>query len=375
MYDNLFIAKKGTIKDKNNIKNIRKYVFNNFTSFLIIIFIFNILIIDKKILYLILLLLFNDDLFVFLKIGYEMEYSKNYSYIITYLIRIIIAIYILLLPIINFFYVLFTSYKYNYPAYKQYYEICVNPLLIPNFDCSLLSGIYAAKNDIELFIKMQNKYFWNDLFIKNNVNTPLIIGNIKNKKIILNHPMNNNKKYIIKPIVGGLGKNIMDFNDLTISNIDDNNYIIQEKIIQTKIKGHFRINTSFNKKYNEHQLLNIYLCLNDKNKIASNNHNGGKCNEVNIDNDNIRNMYNDDNIYKLSNIFSKNIIDNIIFDALNLHKDLPNHIISVGWDIMIEDNKYFFLEGNVPHSTVFKDDKYFYEKSLNINNLISANIF
>jgi hypothetical protein len=267
------------------------------------------------------------------------------------------------------------SYKYNYPAYKQYYEICVNPLLLPNFDCSLLSGIYAAKTDIYLFIKMQNKFFWNDLFIKNNVNTPFIIGNIKNKKIILNSPINYNKTYIIKPVVGGLGKNIMDFNDLTISNIDNNNYIIQEKIIQTKIKGHFRINTLFNKKYNEYQLLNMYLCLNDKNKIASNNHNGGKCNEVNIDNDNIRNMYNDDNIYKLSNIFSKNIIDNIIFDALNLHKDLPNHIISVGWDVMIEDNKYFFLEGNVPHSTVFKDDKYFYEKSLNINNLISANIF
>ena len=79
---------------QNNIKNIRKYVFNNFTCFLIIIFIFNILIIDKKILYLILLLLFNDDLFVFLKIGYEMEYDKNSSYIVTYLIRILITIYI-----------------------------------------------------------------------------------------------------------------------------------------------------------------------------------------------------------------------------------------------------------------------------------------
>jgi hypothetical protein len=332
------------------------------------------LVINKKILYLILLLLFNDNVFVFLKIGYEMEYDKNYSYIITYLIRIIIAIYILLSPVINIFYVLFTSYKYNYPAYKQYYQICVNPLLIPKFVCSLLNGIYAAKTDVSLFIKMQNKLFWNNLFIKNNVNTPFIIGNIKNKKIILNYPINNNKKYIIKPIVGGLGKNIMDFNDLTISNIDNNNYIIQEKIIQTKIKGHFRINTLFNKKYNKYQLLNIYLSLNAKNKIASNNHNGGKCYEVNINDDVIRDICND-NINKLTNIFSRNIIDKIINDALYLHKDLPNNIISVGWDVMIEDNKYFFLEGNVPHGTVANDDKYFYEKSLKINDLISANIF
>jgi len=331
------------------------------------------LVINKKILYLILLLLVNDDLFIFLKIGYEMEYDNNSSYIITYLIRILIAISILFLPIINLFYVLFTSHKYNYPAYKQYYEICVNPLLIPDFYCSLVTGIYAAKNDINLFIKMQNKFFWNDLFIKNNVNTPFIIGNIKNKKIILNYPVDYNKKYIIKPVVGGLGKNIMDFNDSTISNIDNNNYIIQEKIIQTKIKGHFRINTLFNKKINECQLLNIYLCLNAKNKIASNANNGGKCNAVNINDDNIREIYNNDT-YKLSDMFSKNIINKIIKDALNLHKELPNHIISVGWDVMIEDNEYFFLEGNVPHGTVVKNDKYFYEKSLNINNLIIHNI-
>ena len=331
-------------------------------------------IIDKNTLYVIYLLLFNNNLFTFLKIGYEMEYNSNFSYIITCLIRILIVIYASLFPFINFFYVLFTNYKYNYPAHKQYYEICINPLLMPNFECSLLSGTYAAKTNIDLFIKMQNKLFWNDLFIKNNINTPHIVGNIKNKKIILKYPINYNNKYIIKPIVGGLGKNIMDFNELTLSNIDDNNYIIQEKIIQTNIKGHFRINTLFDKNNNKCKLLNLYLCLNDKNKIASNNHNGGKCNEVNINDDNIRNMHNN-NIYKLSDMYSKNMIDIIINNALNLHKDLPNYVISVGWDVMIENNEYYFLEGNVPHGTVLKDDKYFYEKSLRINDLIRNVIF
>lgn len=174
--------------------------------------------------------------------------------------------------------------------------------------------------------------------------------------------------------MGGLGKNIMDYNELTLSNIDNNNYIIQEKIIQTKIKGHFRINTLFDKKNKKYILLNMYLCLNAMNKIASNNHNGGKCNAVNINDDNIRKIYNNDT-YKLSSMFSKNIINKIINDALDLHKTLPNYIITVGWDVMIENDNYYFLEGNVPHGTVLKNDKYFYEKSLIINNLISKNIF
>ena len=312
----------------------------------------------------ILQLLYNDKLFIFLQIGYEMEYNDKYSFIITYLIRLCILIYILLFPFINFLYVLITNHKYNYPIYKQYYAICNNPLIIPHFECSLINGMHVAINNIDLFIEMQNKLYWNNLFIKNNINTPFIIGEIINKKVILKSHLIYNKKYIIKPIIGGLGKNIMDYNELTISNIDDNNYIIQEKIIQTKIKGHLRINTLHNK------LLNIYLCFNGKNKIASNNHNGGKCNEVNINNDIIRTMYNDD-ISKFSDLYSKDIINSIINDALKLHKDLPNYIISVGWDVMIENNNYYFLEGNIPHGTVFKNDKYYYEKSLFINNLIT----
>ena len=42
---------------------------------------------------------------------------------------------------------------------------------------------------------------------------------------------------------------------------------------------------------------------------------------------------------------------------------------------MKENDKYYFLEGNVHHITLFKDDKYFYEKSVIINDLINANIF
>lgn len=127
--------------------------------FIIFYFILLFFIIDKNYLYFIFLLLFNSKLFTFLRIGYEMEYNKNFSYIITYLIRIFILIYILLFPIINFFYVLFSYHKYNYPIYKQYYEICKNPFIMPIFECSLVNGMNTSLNNIDLFIKMQNKFF------------------------------------------------------------------------------------------------------------------------------------------------------------------------------------------------------------------------
>jgi hypothetical protein len=341
---------------------------------IILFFIWSYSIIDKNILRLYLKLLLNKNLFIFLKIGYEIEYNKKFSDLYTYIIIILLIIYIILFPILNMFYVILTHNKYNFLIHKQYYEICKNPLLIPDYECSWLNGLYCALKNIDLFKKFQNKIFWNNFFIKNNVKTPPIIGKIINKKIILCKHQNNNKKYIIKPIIGGLGKNISEFTTETILNIDNNKYIIQEKIIQKKIRGHFRIITIYNKLTNNYVLGYIYLCFNDKNKIASNNHNGGFCHEVNISKNTIRYLQNDD-IYILSNYYSIDIINNIIYDSIKLHEKLPKYVITVGWDIMIENNIYYFLEGNIPHGTVFKNDKYFYQKSIYINKLIYNSIF
>ena len=326
-------------------------------------------IIDKKALYLVYLLVFNDNSFILLQV--EKVCNKKLLYLITYLIKIAIVIYILLLPFINFFYILIINYiykyNYNYNIYKQYYEICINPCIIPLYECSLFSGMYTAKKiNINLYHKFQNKLFWNDLFIKNNINTPFIIGKIINKKIILDYPIDSNKKYIIKPIIGCLGKGIKDYNDSIISNINNNNYIIQEKIIQTKIKNYLRITTLFNHKNNTYKLLNSHLCFN-KDK-------GDECYLVNIKNNYIRNMRNN-NIEKLDLFFSENIIKQIIEDAIILHKKLPNYVITVGWDIIVENNNYYFLEGNIPQAIVFTGDKYYYEKSLIINKLINDIIF
>ena len=341
-------------------------------TYCVVILSFLFIVFDRNTLYCIYLLLSSEKIFVFLKIGYEMEHGTRFSELYTYIIRIFIPFYLLFFPIFNFVYVAITGYKYNYPIYKQYYKICTNPFLIPHLECSITNGIYSANQDIELFIKMQNKLFWNDLFIQHNIKTPLIIGTIINNKQVFYSPLQPNTKYILKPIVGGFGKNIVDYNGSipkTQYNID---YIIQEKIIQTKIKGHFRINTVFDKTQKTYTLLNAYLCLNAKGKIASNAHNGGKCNEVSLQDDTIRNMSNHDTT-KLSNHFKRHIIDQIVNDAVNLHRTLPEFVISVGFDVMIEGDDYYFLEGNVPHGTVFTDDAYFYEKSVIIHKLFMTN--
>ena len=201
------------------------YIFFFITLYFILLY--NI--IDKKTLYFAYLLVFNDNSYILLQT--EKLPNKKLSYLLTFLIKIAIVIYILLLPFTNFIYIIFTSYKYNYNIYKQYYEICVNPFILPLFSCQLLSSIYTSqKININLYKKFQNKLFWNDLFIKNNINTPFIIGKIINKKIILDYPIDPNKKYIIKPIIGFLGNKIKDYNDSIIYNIDNDNYIIQEKI-------------------------------------------------------------------------------------------------------------------------------------------------
>lgn len=125
-----------------------------FLCIFFIIFYFIILynIIDKKTLYLVYLLVFNDNSYILLQT--EKLPNKKLSYLLTYLIKITIVIYILLLPFINFFYIIFTSYKYNYNIYKQYYEICVNPHILPLFESELLNGIYTShKININLYKK------------------------------------------------------------------------------------------------------------------------------------------------------------------------------------------------------------------------------
>jgi hypothetical protein len=270
-------------------------------------------------------------------------------------------------------YIIINSHKYDYPLYNQFITLIRNPLLLPDIECAFTSGLNTAENSLQLFTTLQNKLYWNNMFIKNKINTPLIVGYIENGLIKMNGDYNETDNYIIKPIVGGLGKGIANYDKNSIPS--SGSYIIQKKIVQSDVRGHFRIISVYDKIKNVYIISNIYLCMNASNDvIASNNHNGGKCNEVDIKNNSIRYMKDINKSAELSNIVPLELLDNALDSAILLHKTLPKYVISLGWDVMIADNTYYFLEGNVPHSTVFKDDVFFYQKALLINSLIRPSV-
>jgi D-alanine-D-alanine ligase-like ATP-grasp enzyme len=102
----------------------------------------------------------------------------------------------------------------------------------------------------------------------------------------------------------------------------------------------------------------------NKNVIASNGHNGGILHEVKFNNNQIYNSYrvltNRKYDKKLSDLFSIKILDKALNDSLKLHSKI--NTILIGWDVIICEDNYYFLEGNFMPGNVFPEDYYFYDK-------------
>lgn len=305
----------------------------------------------------------------FLSTGFDMEYNTKSNTLHLLCIRIGIVLYLCFRHIANILYVIANAHKYNYPWYSQLYAITVNPFNTPSLDCSWFGGMNVAFRDLPLFTKLQSKLYWNDLFEANEAPTPKIVGTIHSGTVNTNTHYSEEKSYIIKPIVGGLGNSISFFNKKSVPPTGD--YIIQELVIQGRTKGHFRIVTL--KVSNKCTAVSVYMCLNAKDKLASNNHAGGKCHDVTLDG-NVRDM-NTLNTEPLDNYFSNKLLQRAIQKATELHTTMPKDVISVGWDVMLNDTDYTFLEGNVPASTVFQRDIMFYQKAIPINRTIYTHLF
>ena len=309
-------------------------------------------------------LLFTQNGGIFLSTGFEMEYNTKSTSVHLLCIRIGIVLYVCFRHIVNILYVVVNAHRYNYPWYSQLYAITANPFNTPMLDCSWLSGIHTACHDLPLFNQLQSKLYWNELFEANQAPTPKIVGTIHSGVVHTNDSYSELTSYIIKPIVGGLGNGISFFNRQSVPPTGD--YIIQEFFVQGRTKGHFRIVTL--KDSGTCTAVSVYMCLNARDKLASNNHAGGKCHEVTMDG-NVRNMR-QRNTEPLENYFSNKLLQSAIQKAIELHTNMPNDVISVGWDVMLNDTDYTFLEGNVPASTVFQTDIMFYQKAMPINRTI-----
>jgi hypothetical protein len=228
----------------------------------------------------------------------------------------------------------------------------------------------AAFSDHPLFLRLQDKIYWNDLFETHGAPTPKIVGIISNGTITKNRFFSSTGSYITKPTVGGLGNGITIFNERQPPTQGE--FIIQERVNQTGTKGHFRIVTAYNGA--NYAVVTTYMCINGKDKLASNNHAGGRCHDVDLTRGTVRYVVSTDKD-QLSDFFSIPLLKQAMAKAIELHKKLPLYIVTVGWDVMLTEKEVFFLEGNVPSGTVLQSDRLYYEKAIPINKVIYDSVF
>jgi hypothetical protein len=325
------------------------------------------------------------------EIKYILEPTINlYKFNVIFL-SILLLIYILIHPIINIIHFTKNLSKYNYEL-KNLFILIKNPFLNPKFDNAFQTYFYYLKNNN---IKNESKLFWNNFFIKNKVNTPLVKGliidgiiitdyskyselletsnknylaniqNIVNRHNNLYINIDNFKDCIIKPNNGTWGIGIKNFeNYLSIPN--KGIYLIQKKINNTNINGHFRITTYFNKKQNKYQVFFINLLIqHNTNKIASNGHNGGI--DYEVKNNKLRKLDEPNYTLELKKFYSPKLLKKAIIKSLKLHSKI--NTIIIGWDVKITKNNYYFLEGNLAPSSLFFHDYYFLDKFNFVKNI------
>ena len=345
-------------------------MFSSVIKFVLINLILSLLFIDARVLGSLTKLFYTHSGADFLTSGYNMEYDTEISFFYLIFIRLVGFLYLIFSVPVNLAYVAYTAHRYNAPWYIQAYNLIRDPLIVPLIECSWLSGMNAAFNDHALFLRLQDKLFWNDHFEANGAPTPKVVGTVKQGKIVKNRFYTAGGAYIVKPIVGGLGNHIALFNEQNPPTTGE--FIIQEQVIQKGTKGHFRIVTLFDGTNCE--VVSLYMCINGKDKLASNNHAGGRCHDVDIQKGEVRYMHGLDTDL-LAKYFPKQLLKQAIIKSTELHKALPKYIVTVGWDVMITDSGLYFLEGNVPAGTVLETDRMYYEKALPINKRIHEVVF
>ena len=251
-----------------------------------------------------------------------------------FVLRIFNSMYPFVFPLCVLHILLTTKYKNKL---KLVTFILNKPYTHPKFEMSLHGSIryFDSKNVSD---EVHSKVFWNDIFEKSKVSTPEIYGYLKNGVIQMNKRPDG--KCILKPVSGGFGTGIEIFNEKKFPLKGE--YIIQKYI---KTDGHHRIVTT-----HKNGVVSHYFCQKARGKIASNNHSGGKCNSLESQNE---------------------LIENAKRDASRMHRENFDNIDVIGWDIVISENKYFFLEGNVSAGSVFSSDLDYTSKAKQLYNLIT----
>ena len=244
----------------------------------------------------------------------------------------------------------YKKYHFNLKKIKTVFHGLLIPFHNKNYLAKITEGSiytsYIYKFYPNIAKKLNYKMYWNNIFIKYNINHPKIIATSLDNKIVKYNKYSNNKYYIAKPNNGICGEDVKKVkgNEIIKYLKKNKDTIVQELLLDCIVKKarHFRIVSL----HNGNIFTIIELKNNDPNEVASNFSNGGlakicKFNQCN----------------HLSKNEQKSLND-IIIKLKKLHKNEFNFIFSFGWDVMFNCNnlnniKSYCLEGNIFHSSWF----------------------
>jgi hypothetical protein len=184
--------------------------------------------------------------------------------------------------------------------------------------------------------KMSGKMFWDDYFNKNGIKTPKLYATT-NPFRVYDHILPD-KEYIAKPEIGFQGRGVHVIKGRDIKPTKDN-YLIQEKVQACDYDGalSYRVVTTY-----DGDVVTIYEQKNDKN-VTSNSLNGFKPTETKI------------RLCGTSmceDVKDKDKLNAVIDKLKNLHTRDFSFCFSIGWDLMIDCDHVYVLEGNWP-SAIF----------------------
>jgi len=262
--------------------------------------------------------------------NYEESIGKKPNKLRQFIFRIMFMIYPLVHPLVLTHTALLSNYKNKCELLKF---IINKPYAHPILQMSLHGSINLlnSKECNDMCIKYNSKIFWDNLFKKHDIPTPKIYGYVKNGNIKMTSEINNTK-CILKPLSGGFGTGIRHFNqnDLPISG----EYIIQEFV---ETDGHYRVVTGCDR------ILSMRYYSKSKNEIKSNYYTDGPFHVYSCKKDVCAVKNNKKNeCFKMSD----DIFQKMKNDALKIHEDIKE-INIIAWDVVISDNNYYFLEGNI----------------------------
>jgi hypothetical protein len=243
------------------------------------------------------------------------------------------------------------------------------------FDGMMYNSMHAIQRNSYEINKYDCKLEWYDLFSKHDINTPDVVGiyDATRKYKTLNKSLSPNKRYILKPACGGLGVNVLPFNEKSLSMLSEGTYIIQERIHicdQMHDKTwHLRITTTRDPVNHERvKVLSIYLMripsTNETDQVPSNHAQNGRVFEVNLSNMMyVREITKHE--WMLSSVVDVHLLAYVCERLCRFHENVfgLDKTITMGWDVMMDCDNYYVLEGNVCSSIIFNED-------VNINNMI-----